>query len=63
MASPETRCAIVVTPDEHDLIRIAAALNRKSMSAYSRDLVLKAARRAVEQSGLKQKRERPQLGD
>ena len=50
---------IVLTPDEHDIIRLTAALSRQSMSAYSREFVLKAARRDVE--NLRMKRERLRL--
>jgi hypothetical protein len=42
---------IVLAPEEHDRVRIAAALRRTSMAEFCRDLVLVEARRLAKNLG------------
>lgn len=36
---------ILLSEDDHDIVRLAAALNRTNMAEFCRDVVLDAARR------------------
>jgi uncharacterized protein (DUF1778 family) len=53
-----TWIGLTVNPEEKTLVKLAAALGGKTMSDYTRDLVLPVAQRDVEK-GLGQKRPRP----
>jgi hypothetical protein len=67
MRKPETDeprtafCSIVLTEEEQRKIRVAAALNRKSMSRYLRDLGLRDAAHEIERGF--ERRARPQLSE
>ena len=46
---PEKKCTIkvVVSEDDHDTIRLAAALQRKSMTDFCRDIAMAEARKVT----------------